>query len=333
MRRTFIVTAGLFYAGVPLVALAQHEGHGHAAGGHDPDRKPSARIEQPATGGEHDHSVHTHDREPRKPESKVSAVKQTICPVSGRPVKPDVSTGYHDFTVNFCSSECIRQFEKSPLTYLPAFYKQVYPQHVQVTCPVMGGEIDLAVSIEHKGQKIYFCCDGCDKKFKKDSAKYEDGLRDAYTQQVHCPVTGKAISPAYQLDGKNGVVYFCSEPCRDKFSADKAYAPAALPTLGVLAAGPTTGEDIVMCAVEGEVAERAKMQPLVYKDHVYFAHSETCTGTFKTEPAKYARQIQETIQRTSSRRSSAATSMANRGVTPGCSYVARATPGPRCCGR
>ncbi|MFC1737446.1 YHS domain-containing protein [Planctomycetota bacterium] len=42
----------------------------------------------------------------------------------------------------------------------------------QKTCPVMGGPIDKAVFTEYKGKKVYFCCPGCDVKFKVDPEKY-----------------------------------------------------------------------------------------------------------------------------------------------------------------
>ncbi len=42
----------------------------------------------------------------------------------------------------------------------------------QTVCPIMGGPIDKAVFIEYEGQKVYFCCPGCEDKFKADPAKY-----------------------------------------------------------------------------------------------------------------------------------------------------------------
>ena len=42
----------------------------------------------------------------------------------------------------------------------------------QTVCPIMGGPIDKAVFIEYEGQKVYFCCPGCEDKFKAEPAKY-----------------------------------------------------------------------------------------------------------------------------------------------------------------
>jgi YHS domain-containing protein len=42
----------------------------------------------------------------------------------------------------------------------------------QKTCPVMGGPINKDIFIEYKGKKVYFCCPGCEEKFKAEPQKY-----------------------------------------------------------------------------------------------------------------------------------------------------------------
>jgi YHS domain-containing protein len=42
----------------------------------------------------------------------------------------------------------------------------------QTVCPVLGGNIDKNVYVDYKGQRIYFCCQGCDAEFTKDPEKY-----------------------------------------------------------------------------------------------------------------------------------------------------------------
>ena len=43
----------------------------------------------------------------------------------------------------------------------------------QTTCPVMeGNPINKKYFTEYKGKKVYFCCPGCDAKFKADPEKY-----------------------------------------------------------------------------------------------------------------------------------------------------------------
>ncbi len=46
-------------------------------------------------------------------------------------------------------------------------------------CPVMGEEVDPEVgTVTYEGKAYGFCCKGCDKKFKKDPAKYSKNLSD-----------------------------------------------------------------------------------------------------------------------------------------------------------
>lgn len=42
----------------------------------------------------------------------------------------------------------------------------------QKTCPVMGGAVNKNMFVEYKGKKVYFCCAGCEEKFKANPEKY-----------------------------------------------------------------------------------------------------------------------------------------------------------------
>jgi YHS domain-containing protein len=39
---------------------------------------------------------------------------------------------------------------------------------INETCPISGEPIDKAKSVESEGRKVYFCCDNCFSKYKKD---------------------------------------------------------------------------------------------------------------------------------------------------------------------
>lgn len=43
---------------------------------------------------------------------------------------------------------------------------------VQTACPVMGGPIDPNVYAVYEGKRVYFCCEGCDKKFLENPRLY-----------------------------------------------------------------------------------------------------------------------------------------------------------------
>lgn len=47
----------------------------------------------------------------------------------------------------------------------------------QVSCPVQGGKINKELYADYKGERIYFCCAGCDKEFNKDPEKYLKKMR------------------------------------------------------------------------------------------------------------------------------------------------------------
>jgi YHS domain-containing protein len=42
----------------------------------------------------------------------------------------------------------------------------------QTTCPVMGGAINKEIFVEYRGEKVYFCCKGCDKLFQENPEQY-----------------------------------------------------------------------------------------------------------------------------------------------------------------
>jgi len=48
----------------------------------------------------------------------------------------------------------------------------------QTTCPVLCGKISKEIYTDYKGQRIYFCCTGCDAEFKKDPEKYLQKMKE-----------------------------------------------------------------------------------------------------------------------------------------------------------
>jgi len=63
--------------------------------------------------------------------------------------------------------------KKSEPAAAPAETKEVASAVIeQTTCPVMGGAINKDIFVEYEGKKVYFCCAGCETKFKADPEKY-----------------------------------------------------------------------------------------------------------------------------------------------------------------
>lgn len=282
MKKISMFTAAMFF-GLPLLAWAQHDHSQHGSGGHGAAAQPSGSQGQHAR-----HMGHAMNR------AQESTGEQKTCPVSGKPVKSDVSATVDGQTVKFCCPGCIDKYKEDSGKYAPALYKQIYPQRIQVKCPVMGGAPDPGVFVEHKGEKIHFCCKGCDAKFEKDPAKYAANLKKAYTEQVHCPVTGDTINSEFSLETRTGTVYFSSKECLDKYKADPdKYAAAALPAVGILAHGQTIKDDLVRCPVcpPSMVSKRGEVKSVIHDGKVYFLCTDGCEKSFKANPAKYLKTL------------------------------------------
>lgn len=297
MRKTVWALASL-YAAFPLLAAAQ-QSHDHSQHDHGSPTAQKAPAEQDHQGHDHTAAKPT-GAAPAKAATAGSVLRQTTCPVTGDPIKADSFTTYDGQKVSFCCDDCIDKFKKDPAKYLPALYKQMYQQRLQATCPVMGGAVDPEIFVEQDGQKVYFCCDGCDKKFKADPTKYAPKLKESYTTQVHCPVTGQRIDLAQSLEEKDRTVYFSSKESLAKYKADpKKYAQALLPEVGVVAYGPTAKDDIVtapVCPADKAQHKRGEVQSAVYQGKVYFLSSEACAKAFKADPAEYVRALSNAAQ-------------------------------------
>jgi YHS domain-containing protein len=231
-----------------------------------------------------------------------SSLQQKTCPVSGKPIAKDQFIEYEGRKVYFCCDKCPEKFKDSPTKYLPALYRQIYPQTVQVKCPVMGEPIDGKTFVEYQGRLINFCCPMCTDKFKADPAKYMAKYKDACTDQVHCPVTGKAINPKYTTEYKGKAVYFASEGALKKFEAAPAkYADNVLPQAGVVARGATADDDLVLCPVcasgGGGAHKRNGLKTVVHEGKTYFLCSDGCIKEFKATPDKYMKAVSEAMKK------------------------------------
>jgi YHS domain-containing protein len=97
----------------------------------------------------------------------------------------------------------------------------------QKVCPIRKEAIDTSVYVDHQGQRVYFCCGGCDTKFLKDTDKYFAEMKTrgeiADSIQKLCPVTGDVLEDydtSLTLAGRK--IYLCCKKCVKKFKKDKA---------------------------------------------------------------------------------------------------------------
>ena len=49
----------------------------------------------------------------------------------------------------------------------------------QTTCPMMGNPINKKLFVDHKGKRVYFCCEGCPKAFRADADVQMKKMTDA----------------------------------------------------------------------------------------------------------------------------------------------------------
>lgn len=101
-------------------------------------------------------------------------IVQVACPLTGKPVNAEQTVAVGDTKVSFCCGGCKGKASKASGDDLLAlvFGDLAKGFTLQNMCPVSNKPIDAAVSVEHDGKKVFFCCDGCPGAFEKDPAKF-----------------------------------------------------------------------------------------------------------------------------------------------------------------
>ncbi|MHC4091616.1 MAG: hypothetical protein ACYSVY_15325 [Planctomycetota bacterium] len=147
------------------------------------------------------------------------------------PVNFAVGVATGEGPVFFCSDACIPKYEAKPGKYAARVAVQrsalANRPKVQVLCPVSREPADSKTFVEHGGERVYLCCKGCIRKFKRSPAQYAAALANSYTHQTKCPVMGGEIDPQVFASTAGGQkVFFCCEGCENKLFADPSkYLP------------------------------------------------------------------------------------------------------------
>lgn len=157
-------------------------------------------------------------------------------------------------------------------------------------CPVMGESVDFNVKTMTDDGPVYFCCEMCIPKFKKDPAKYAEkvtaqraALEKLDRVQVSCPVDGKSVDGKLTADVNGHKIAFCSKECQVKYAEHPGAFKAKL-------ADSYTYQ--TRCPISGE-----QIQPNVFTDlstgqRIYFCCA-SCGDKLLKDPAKYASKLAE----------------------------------------
>ncbi len=167
---------------------------------------------------------------------------------------------------------------------------QDFQRKVLPVCPVMGESVDFNVKTMTDDGAVYFCCEVCIPKFKKDPAKYAEkvtaqraALEKLDRVQVSCPVDGKSVDGKPTADVNGHKIAFCSKDCQVKYAEHPGALKAKL-------ADSYTYQ--TRCPISGE-----KIQPNVFTDlstgqRIYFCCA-SCGDELLKDPAKYAPKLEE----------------------------------------
>ena len=120
-------------------------------------------------------SAEEEKKEAAKPDAEkaVKFKKQTVCPIMGNEINPEVFADIQGQRVYFCCEGCIDKFREDPEKYFGKAAKEgVLFENVQTTCPTCGEKVDKDFFSYHKGRGIYFCGEDCKKAFDAEPEKF-----------------------------------------------------------------------------------------------------------------------------------------------------------------
>lgn len=101
---------------------------------------------------------------------------QVACPFTGKAVDSATATKVGDIDVCFCCAGCKGKVDKAEDKVACVFTNAAKGFTTQTKCPISGKAIKAEVSVDYKGEKVYFCCPGCPAAFNADPEKFEGKL-------------------------------------------------------------------------------------------------------------------------------------------------------------
>lgn len=158
------------------------------------------------------------------------------------------------------------------------------------TCPVSGNPVDFTVSVKSDDGPVYFCCERCVAKFKKDPDKFAKTVAKQRAMlakmdrvQVVCPISGEPINPKTFAEVGGKKIYTCCNNCAGKYTKDPTKYAAGL-------AAAYTYQ--TKCPVSGNPIDPTAFVELEGGQKVYFCCHD-CPKKFVKEPAKYVANLEK----------------------------------------
>ncbi len=130
----------------------------------------------------------------------LSAVKCLVDPK--RMAKEKFAADHRDGKVYFCCGGCLKAFQAEPAKFSTQANLQLVStkQYTQSACPVTDGAVDDSKAVTIEGQKVAFCCGGCQAKVQAATEQervamiFEDEVFEKSFSKV-----GKAESKEYSV--------------------------------------------------------------------------------------------------------------------------------------
>lgn len=99
--------------------------------------------------------------------------QKLLCPVCEKTATMDYSESHRGGKIYFCTGDCVKQFQATPLRYAVLANMQLVSsgQAKQIACPVTGEDIQPNNDLVIDGLTIRFCCIGCRGKVADEEQK------------------------------------------------------------------------------------------------------------------------------------------------------------------
>jgi YHS domain-containing protein len=125
---------------------------------------------------------------------------QTTCPVMGGAINKDLYVDAKGKRIYVCCKGCLETVREDPAAALKTLEergeKAAPAPSAQQTCPVMGGPVNKDLYVEHKGEKLYVCCQACLKTVKENPEKYAKKIAKQVEERSSAAAAGKEAGAA-----------------------------------------------------------------------------------------------------------------------------------------